>query len=119
MTTRGTRSRPAETHYRVLERFTKFTLLQLHIKTGRTHQIRVHLSSIKHPVVGDTLYGAAARIIVSGNRSLETLDRNFLHAASLEFLHPRTQEPLRFTAELPEELTGFLLKLRRGVENDL
>jgi 23S rRNA pseudouridine1911/1915/1917 synthase len=109
MTTRATRSRPAETHYRVLERFPKFTLVQLHIKTGRTHQIRVHLSSIKHPVVGDTLYGAAARIIVSGNRSLETLDRNFLHAASLEFLHPRTQEPLRFTAELPEELTGLLL----------
>jgi 23S rRNA pseudouridine1911/1915/1917 synthase len=119
MTTRVTRSRPAETHYRVLERFPKFTLLQLHIKTGRTHQIRVHLSSIKHPVVGDTLYGAAARIIVSGSRSLATLERNFLHASSLEFSHPCTQERLRFTAELPEELTGFLLKLRKGFANDL
>ena len=119
MTTRSGRSRPAETHYQVLERFPRFTLLHLQIKTGRTHQIRVHLSSIKHPVVGDTLYGAPARILISRNQSLPTLERNFLHASRLEFSHPRTQEWLTFTADLPAELADFLLKLRHDFEKDL
>jgi len=113
MTTRGVRSREAHTYYQVLEKFPGFTLIELCIKTGRTHQIRVHLSSIKHPIVGDTLYGASAQITLHRNRGrLPTLDRNFLHAASLEFLHPRSQVPLRFSAELPEALRLFLSQLR-------
>jgi 23S rRNA pseudouridine1911/1915/1917 synthase len=89
------------------------------IETGRTHQIRVHLSSIGHPVVGDTLYGAPALIPVVGPRkksdpAAETisLDRNFLHAAELEFAHPRTGKPLHMKAALTEELTGFLNTIR-------
>lgn len=117
MTTRGVRSREAQTYYQVLEKFPKFTLIELSIKTGRTHQIRVHLSSIGHPVVGDTLYGSPspARITLPRNRSwLATLNRHFLHAVKLEFLHPRTQAPLTFSASLPEELRLFLSQLRES-----
>ncbi|MCI0628192.1 MAG: RluA family pseudouridine synthase [Acidobacteria bacterium] len=114
MSTRGSRSREAHTVYEVVERFLRFTLLQLTIKTGRTHQIRVHLSSIKHPVVGDTLYGAPPRIATSaGRRSLPTLDRNFLHAAFLKLLHPRTQQSISFSSDLPQELASFLDKIRK------
>lgn len=122
MTTRrqeGTRT--AISHYRVARRyqtkFGKFTLLSVKIETGRTHQIRVHMASIGHPIVGDTLYGAAAIITPqsSGNRRREAvgdkdilrLDRNFLHAAQLEFYHPTTGNPLLLTASLPAELEAF------------
>ena len=112
MTTRALRSRQALTDFQVLERFPKFTLLQIHIQTGRTHQIRVHLSSINHPVVGDTLYGAPARIEIAKKQTIATLTRNFLHATRLELSHPRTHERLAFDASLPDELTVFLLRLR-------
>jgi 23S rRNA pseudouridine1911/1915/1917 synthase len=91
------------------------------IETGRTHQIRVHLSSIGHPVAGDTLYGAPARIpVVAAARRKKSdpepetiaLDRNFLHAAELEFAHPRTGQPLHLKAPLPEELNALLAKLK-------
>lgn len=115
MTTRTRQARPAHTAYRVLERFSKFTLLELNLKTGRTHQIRVHLSSEKHPVVGDTLYGAPARLPAGeSGRPLPRLERNFLHAAYLEFHHPRHLTPLEFSAPLPEELQRFLEHLRDG-----
>jgi len=115
MTTRTRQARPAHTAYRVLERFPKLTLLELNLKTGRTHQIRVHLSSEKHPVVGDTLYGAPARVLAGDSRRpLPRLGRNFLHAAYLEFHHPRHQTPLKFSSPLPEELQGFLEQLRAG-----
>jgi 23S rRNA pseudouridine1911/1915/1917 synthase len=115
MTTRGVHAREAYTRYETLKEFQGFTLLQLTIKTGRTHQIRVHLSSIKHPVVGDTLYGAPSRIVRAGTRDyLPSLHRYFLHAAVLEFVHPRTQEPLKFRSDLPEELKTFLQHLSVG-----
>lgn len=114
MSTRASRAREAHTLYEVVENFPRFSLLQLTIKTGRTHQIRVHLSSIKHPVVGDTLYGAPARITLSaGKQTLPTLERNFLHAAFLQFLHPRTQQTMSFSSDLPEELRLFLNQVRR------
>jgi 23S rRNA pseudouridine1911/1915/1917 synthase len=114
MSTRASLAREAHTSFQVRERFPKFTLLELRIKTGRTHQIRVHLSSMKHPVVGDTLYGAPGRIVLPGTRlSVPTLQRNFLHAAVLEFSHPRTQELLQFSCELPGTLLRFLENLRR------
>jgi 23S rRNA pseudouridine1911/1915/1917 synthase len=125
MTTRREEgARAAVSHYTVLNRldtrFGKFTMVSVRIETGRTHQIRVHLSSIGHPVVGDTLYGAPAQIAVPGPRTKSapapetiSLDRNFLHAAELEFAHPRTGEPLQLQAPLPLELTGFIEQLRQ------
>lgn len=120
MTTRrelGARS--AVSHYDVLERidsrFGKFTLVSVRIETGRTHQIRVHLASIGHPVVGDTLYGAPAKITAAAKRKKNdpepetlTLSRNFLHAAELNFVHPITGKQLSLQSELPEKLKTFL-----------
>lgn len=109
MTTRRSTGRSAVTHYTVTRRLDtdngRFTLLDLQIETGRTHQIRVHLASIGHPVVGDTLYGAPKSI---GDLSLK---RNFLHAAALQFTHPRTGETISFSRALPQELTDFLQAL--------
>jgi 23S rRNA pseudouridine1911/1915/1917 synthase len=114
MTTRGSKGRDAVTHYEVKKRIEsphgKFSLLEVRIDTGRTHQIRVHLSSLGHPVVGDTLYGAP-RDVKGKDRPTVSLDRNFLHARSLELKHPGTQKALSFTRELPEELQAFLTKL--------
>ncbi len=126
MTTRRTPgARTAISHYTVQRRIEsswgKFTLLSVRIETGRTHQIRVHLSSIGHPVVGDTHYGAPAVILpraAQGRRRKNTpsplgisLPRNFLHAAELEFTHPRTGKPLHLEAPLPAELTAFLRQI--------
>jgi 23S rRNA pseudouridine1911/1915/1917 synthase len=114
MTTRRQGGREAITHYCVNAKleggFGKFTLLQLRIDTGRTHQIRVHLASLGHPVVGDTLYGAPGELRDRGG-AIISLPRNFLHAAGLEFHHPRTGLPLSFSAPLPAELEGWLKNL--------
>lgn len=138
MTTKGREGRTAVTHYEIRRRiespYGKFALVDVHIETGRTHQIRVHMSSIGHPVVGDTLYGAPRELgPTPASRSLRkrprnddspisaasvrsvpavlSLNRNFLHAAAIEFAHPRTGEPQAFKAPLPEELELFLGKL--------
>uniref|UniRef100_A0A372ILX8 Pseudouridine synthase n=2 Tax=Paracidobacterium acidisoli TaxID=2303751 RepID=A0A372ILX8_9BACT len=120
-TKREADARSAVSHYTVLRRiasrFGAFTLVSVRIETGRTHQIRVHMSSIGHPVVGDTLYGAPARIVPPKTKKSATeeettsLDRNFLHAAELEFAHPRTGKVLQLKTELPEELEQFLESL--------
>lgn len=107
MKTGGERARDALTHYSVLRRFQDFTLLKVTPRTGRTHQIRVHLASIGHPVAGDTSYGAPARIRIGGVEQ-KTLPRTFLHAASIELAHPVTGKPLAFTAPLPPDLERFL-----------
>ena len=134
-------ARAAVSHWRVLERIGSkdvpgplgaFTFVEVEIETGRTHQIRVHLAALGHPVVGDTLYGAPARLRVAspGETSQvakagpgvpaaaeteDTLDRNFLHAAELDLAHPRTGEPLALRAPLPEPLTTFLDRVRPKV----
>ena len=116
MTTRRADGRTAVSHIHALERLTTpfgpFTLVEVKIETGRTHQIRVHLQSLGHPVVGDFLYGAPHVIReVSGDRTLE-LDRNFLHAAQLEFTHPRTHAEISVEAPLAPELVDFLHSLQ-------
>ncbi len=103
----GLRARQAITAYRVLRRFPGFTLLQVSPRTGRTHQIRVHLAWLGHPVAGDALYGAPTRVR-SGVQTQESLTRTFLHACALEFHHPRTGAPLVFEAPLPEDLQNYL-----------
>ena len=114
MTTRRPGGREAISHYKVQRRieskYGKFTLLEVRIDTGRTHQIRVHLSSLGHPVVGDALYGAP-REIRGKNAKAISLSRNFLHAAALEFEHPRTEMPIRLQRDLPADLTAFAANL--------
>ena len=118
MTTRRAEGRHAVTHWRVLERiegaYGQFTLLEVHIETGRTHQIRVHMQATGHAVVGDTLYGAPEFIksVAGAVAPPLSLDRNFLHAAELDFAHPRTGEKLELRAELPDELSDFFSTLR-------
>jgi 23S rRNA pseudouridine1911/1915/1917 synthase len=105
-------ARNAVSHYRVVKQFEsvygKFALVEVKIETGRTHQIRVHMSSIGHPIVGDTLYGAPAEIKPKGIIVAVGLNRQFLHAARLEFRQPRTGKVLAFEAGLPPELEAFL-----------
>ncbi len=100
--------------YRVRRSYNSFTLLEVELKTGRTHQIRVHLSWLKHPVVGDELYGAGRDNNVRDvhlRAQIRKLKRQFLHAEQLGFRHPHTGEQVRFVASLPAELTGLLEKL--------
>jgi 23S rRNA pseudouridine1911/1915/1917 synthase len=108
----GIAARQALTRYQVVRRFTHFTLVEAEPETGRTHQIRVHLASTGHPVVGDVTYGAPGKLRIGGTE-VATLPRTFLHAAKLAFKHPRTDQPLTFETPLPEELTAFLHQVER------
>ncbi|HTU51644.1 MAG TPA: RluA family pseudouridine synthase [Acidobacteriaceae bacterium] len=132
MTTHRVGGRTAVSHYRVLERFQSryghFTLVEVEIETGRTHQIRVHLSSIGHPVVGDTLYGAPQKILPfleapatrrQKEAALEqaiSVNRNFLHAMRLRLPHPESGKSMEFETPLPEDLEGWLTRLRSPVQ---
>ena len=106
-------ARPARTDWRVLARIDATSLLQIQLHTGRTHQIRVHLSALRHPVVGDTLYGAAGQLHV-GRTTLPSLGRNFLHAAKIAFDQPHSSKRIELTAPLPPELREYLGKLARA-----
>jgi 23S rRNA pseudouridine1911/1915/1917 synthase len=103
-------AREARTDWQVLTRIDSTTLLEVQLHTGRTHQIRVHFSALRHPVVGDTLYGAAGQLHI-GRTALPSLGRNFLHAAKIAFAQPRTGQPIRLKAPLPPELHAYLQKL--------
>ena len=102
--------RAARTDWRALAAIDKTMLLEIELHTGRTHQIRVHFAALKHPIVGDTLYGAPADLQV-GKITLPPLGRNFLHAAKLGFAQPRTGSWIELRAPLPAELREFLAKL--------
>jgi 23S rRNA pseudouridine1911/1915/1917 synthase len=111
--------RPALSIYQVNKTFDRFTLLDVQIKTGRTHQIRVHLASIKHPVVGDKLYSDGRENTIPSPQlraALRTLDRQFLHAAHLGFRHPSTGEEMRFDSQLPPDLLAFVAALEVDAE---
>ena len=96
--------RPAVTHWKVLERFPGFTYVECRLETGRTHQIRVHMAYLGHPIWGDTVYG--------GKKPVPGLQGQCLHAVGLRFLHPRTGEPVELCCALPEEFQAKLRNLR-------
>jgi 23S rRNA pseudouridine1911/1915/1917 synthase len=100
--------------FKVRRSYDSFTLLDVELKTGRTHQIRVHLSWLKHPVVGDELYGGGRENNLQDVKiraQIRKLNRQFLHAEQLGFRHPKTGEPMQFTAPLPTELAQLLEEL--------
>lgn len=114
MTTRRRAGREARTDWRVLARLPGFTLVEVALHTGRTHQIRVHFAALGRPLVGDTVYGAP-RQERAGGETLPPLGRNFLHAARICFLHPRTGAPVQVRAPLPAELGAWLGRLARAL----
>jgi 23S rRNA pseudouridine1911/1915/1917 synthase len=97
--------KPAKTHFKVIERFGQYTLVQCELETGRTHQIRVHMAFINHPVVGDPLYGPKEVIGDKGQ---------FLHATELTFTHPTKKEQMTFHADLPQNFSDFIAMLRKN-----
>lgn len=95
--------RYSETHFKVLERYKKYCLVEFELKTGRTHQIRVHSKHIGHPIVGDAVYGGSTKLFDNGQ---------LLHAYKISFTHPKTGEFMEFTAEIPDYFESVLQKLR-------
>lgn len=108
--------RPAVTHYRVAEKFPAITHLHLKLETGRTHQIRVHMFHIRHPIVGDNTYGGKVRLAKGMTeelrQTLRSFNRQALHAFSLGFIHPVTNEEVSFKADLPDDMKNLLKVLR-------
>ena len=97
----------------------KFTLVEVKIDTGRTHQIRVHLAWLKHPVVGDEVYGAGRDNMIQDPRlraHIRKLGRQFLHAEQLGFLHPKTATQMKFNAPLPPELLSLVGELESEIQ---
>ena len=101
--------RPSVTHYSVIEAFRRASLLDIHLETGRTHQIRVHMSSVGHPCVGDPMYGSDPNLAKELG-----LKRQWLHATKLGFTHPRTGEYMEVSSEYPKDLRTALDKVRNG-----
>ena len=110
--------KPAVTHYRVLERFPAHTLVEARLETGRTHQIRVHMAYIHHPLVGDPLYGGRFRLPAGASEALAEALRKFrrqaLHARRLEFIHPASGEPVGWEAGLPADFEHLLAVVREA-----
>ena len=106
----GSAARNAVTHIKVLERFGKYTLVRAKLETGRTHQIRVHMAYIHHPLAGDELYGPRRQ---SSKIEGVEVHGQLLHAGTLGFIHPSTGEYLEFHSELPEVFGTVLAKLRK------
>jgi 23S rRNA pseudouridine1911/1915/1917 synthase len=107
--------RAALSLFTVRRQYDAFALVDVELKTGRTHQIRVHLSWLKHPVVGDHLYGGGRENSLQNPQlraQVRKLTRQFLHAEELGFSHPATGKPLRLFSPLPPELSGFLESLK-------
>jgi 23S rRNA pseudouridine1911/1915/1917 synthase len=121
MSTKSRRGKEALTRWKVLERFGSFTLLEAKIDTGRTHQIRVHLSSIGHPVVGDSVYGGSKRTIETPEMrtAVRKLTRQALHAGRLSFAHPVTGQEMTFESPLPEDISEVCKYLRQQMTEEV
>jgi 23S rRNA pseudouridine1911/1915/1917 synthase len=108
--------KPAITHFRIVQRFETYTHLRVQLETGRTHQIRVHMAHIGHPLLGDTLYGARLRLPKHADEELKTVLQDFrrqaLHAAQLGLIHPVTGEYLQWQAPLPDDMQVLLNALK-------
>ncbi len=108
--------KPAVTHYRVRERFRAHTLIECRLETGRTHQIRVHMAHVRHPLIGDSLYGGGLKLPKGATPQLAEAMREFkrqaLHAEKLEFEQPRTKQTVSVTAELPDDMQRLIAALR-------
>ena len=106
----------AVTHYRVAEKYFAHTRLKVNLETGRTHQIRVHMSYIHHPLIGDTTYGGRVQLTKGMSPELIQLLRQFkrqaLHAAALGLIHPTTQEEMRFEVDMPDDMQQLIIALR-------
>ena len=116
MSARARRARHAVTRVTYARHYRGVTLVHVAIATGRTHQIRVHLSAIGHPIVGDSLYGGLRRRVPADLRAVMTLQRPFLHAARLAFAHPADGRPLEFTTALPDDLQTVLDGIEQAQE---
>ena len=110
----GAHAREAVTHFRVVERFGQFTHIRCELETGRTHQIRVHMSSLGHPLLGDGVYGGAGTRFEGAHRSL--IHGQCLHAGHLRLIHPRTEQQMEFEAPMPEDMQRVLELLRREAQ---
>ncbi|UUM30107.1 23S rRNA pseudouridine(1911/1915/1917) synthase RluD [Vibrio japonicus] len=112
--------KPAVTHYRVAEHFREHTRIRLRLETGRTHQIRVHMSYLQHPLLGDSAYGGRARIPSGASEELaekiRSFDRQALHAVMLRFEHPITGEVLEFHAPVPDDMVEMAEALRQDTQ---
>ena len=110
----GLTAREAITHYTVMERFGHMTHVRCELETGRTHQIRVHMASVGHPLLGDTVYGGGGTRFEADHRALIT--GQCLHAGQLRLIHPKTNEPKQFEAPMPQEMQKLLEILRKQVQ---
>ncbi|HFQ5136321.1 TPA: 23S rRNA pseudouridine(1911/1915/1917) synthase RluD [Vibrio vulnificus] len=112
--------KPAVTHFRVAEHFREHTRIRLRLETGRTHQIRVHMSCLQHPLLGDAAYGGRARIPAGASEDVTAMIRNFdrqaLHAVMLRFEHPITGEEMEFHAPVPDDMVELTETLRRDAQ---
>ncbi|MCJ7493350.1 MAG: RluA family pseudouridine synthase [Deltaproteobacteria bacterium] len=117
MSVRPRKGREARTHWQVLERYHHFCLAEFRLQTGRTHQIRVHLSSLGHPILGDPLYGGRKRLVAIEplllRQGLQKLRRQALHAGALGFVHPVTGEKLIFSSPLPADIEEAIALLKK------
>lgn len=112
----------AVTHYRLIEKFTHFTVLKVKLETGRTHQIRVHMSHVKHPLVGDGVYGGRMRLPKGASEpliaALRGFERQALHAQRLSFIHPDTGESVEWSAPIPQDMLQLIETLRKEDGNE-
>lgn len=113
--------KPAVTHYRILEKFPAHTLLQVILETGRTHQIRVHLSYLHYPIVGDQTYGGRFKPPAGASPTLlaafTTFKRQALHAEALKLTHPKTGKPVAWQAKMPDDMNHLLMLLREEIQD--
>jgi 23S rRNA pseudouridine1911/1915/1917 synthase len=120
MSTNTKRGKEAITFWKVIERYGVATLLEVEIKTGRTHQIRVHLSDLRYPIIGDAVYGSATNRMQSITNpalkaQIKAFNRQALHAAYLSFVHPLTGKRVEFNADMPKDMADLCAQLRSKI----